>query len=202
MARCVVVSRSVRGFTLVEMLVTALLVVTVCAMAIPAVDRLVDHWRARGAASFMASRVALTRMQAVRRNANVGLRFEPVSGTYAMRSYADGNRNGLKTAEIRSGVDPALGVADRLDEMFPGVTLGFIDGAKLIDGTPVATGDDPVRFGTTKTVIFSPFGTASSGTVYVRGRGPWQYAVVVLGATGRSRVLQFDTRTGTWSAPW
>jgi hypothetical protein len=149
----------------------------------------------------MASRVALTRMQAVRRNANVGLRFEPLSGTYGMRSYADGNRNGLKTAEISSGVDPAIGPLDRLDQLFPGVTLGFIAGAKLIDGTPVNPGDDPVRFGTTKTVIFSPFGTASSGTVYVRGRGPWQYAVVVLGATGRSRLLQFDPRTGTWSAP-
>jgi Tfp pilus assembly protein FimT len=194
-------SRSTRGFTIVEMLVTALLIVTVCAMAVPAIDRIVDHWRAQGAAFFMSSRVALTRVQAVRRNANVGLRFEPVNGTYAMRSYADGNRNGLRTAEITSGVDPAIGPVDRLDELFPGVRLGFIDGAKLIDGTAVGPGDDPVRLGTTKTVIFSPLGTASSGTVYLRGRGQWQYAVVVLGATGRNRVLQFNTRTGTWSAP-
>src|SRR4029077_20855903 len=120
---------------------------------------------------------------------------------FAMRVYADANRNGLRTAEIRSGVDPPLGPADRLDELFPGVTLGFVAGARLIDGTAVAPGDDPVRLGTTNTVVFSPLGTATSGTVYLRGRGEWQYAVVVLGATGRSRVLQYSVRTRTWSAP-
>ena len=190
-----------RGFTLLEVLVVILLLGTVCAITVPQVDRIVDHWRTRGAASFMASRVALTRMQAVRRNANVGLRFVPAGASFSMRVYADANRNGLRTAEIQSGMDPALGPPDRLDDLFPGVTLGFIAGARLIDGTAVAPGADPVRLGTSNTVVFSPFGTATSGTVYLRGRESWQYAVVVLGATGRSRVLEYDVRTRTWSAP-
>jgi hypothetical protein len=41
-------------------------------------------------------------------------------------------------------------------------------------------------------VSFTPDGTASSGTVYVRGRGGAQYAVRVLGATARTRVLRYD----------
>jgi hypothetical protein len=122
-------------------------------------------------------------------------------GAFAMRAYADGNRNGLRSAEIASGVDPPIGLPDRLDELFPGVTFGFISGASLIDGTPVSPGDDPIRLGTSNTVIYSPLGTSSSGTVYLRGRGRWQFAVVVLGATGRGRVLEFDAVTRTWKAP-
>jgi prepilin-type N-terminal cleavage/methylation domain-containing protein len=190
-----------RGFSLVEMLIAVLLITTLCAIAVPGVDRVVDHWRTRGAAFFMASRVALTRMQAVRRNANVGLRFVAAGGAFAMRAYADGNRNGLRSAEIASGVDPPLGLPDRLDELFPGVSFGFIPGASLIDGTAVSPGDDPIRLGTTNTVIYSPLGTSSSGTVYVRGRGRWQFAVVVLGATGRGRVLEFDPVARKWTAP-
>lgn len=190
-----------RGFSLVEMLIVLLLIATVSAIAIPRVDGVLDHWRTRGAAFFMASRVALTRMKAVQRNANTGLRFEPEGTSFRMGSYADGNRNGLRTAEIRSGIDPEVLPSERLDHLFAGVTFGFIPGARLIDGTPVAPGADPIRFGTTDTVIFSPLGTATSGTLYLRGRGAWQYAVVVLGATGRSRVLQFDALSHTWSAP-
>ena len=190
-----------RGFSLVEMLIVLVIIATLCAIAVPGVDRVVDHWRTRGAAFFMASRVALTRMQAVRRNANVGLRFVATGGAFSMQAYADGNRNGLRSAEIASGVDPAIGPPDRLDELFPGVSFGFVPGACLIDGTAVAPGDDPIRLGTANTVIYSPLGTASSGTVYLRGRGTWQFAVVVLGATGRGRVLEFDTVTRKWGAP-
>jgi hypothetical protein len=42
-----------------------------------------------------------------------------------------------------------------------------------------------------------PDGTASSGSVYLHGRR-LQYAVRVLGATGRTRVLRFDRGTGRW----
>ena len=190
-----------RGFSLVEMLIALLLVATLCAIAVPQVDRVVDHWRTRGAAFFMGSRVALTRMRAVQRNANVGLRFEAAGTAYSMRTYADGNRNGLRSAEIATGVDPAVEPADWLDELFPGVAFGFVPGARLIDGTDVGPGDDPIRLGGTNTLVFSPLGTASSGTVYVRGRASWQYAVVILGATGRSRVLRFEPSTRTWTAP-
>jgi prepilin-type N-terminal cleavage/methylation domain-containing protein len=190
-----------RGVSLVELLIALLVVGIVCAIAVPQIDRTVDHWRTRGAAFFMSARVALTRMRAVRRNVNIGLRFTASGGVYSMRAYADGNGNGVRSAEVASGVDPAIDAADRLDELFPGVSFGFVPGARLIDGAGAAPGDDPIRLGAGDTLVFSPLGTATSGTLYVRGRGPWQYAVVVLGATGRTRVLRFEASTGAWSAP-
>jgi hypothetical protein len=45
----------------------------------------------------------------------------------------------------------------------------------------------------------SPDGSASSGTLYLGGKGG-QYAVRVLGVTGRTRVLYFHPGDHTWSA--
>ena len=51
---------------------------------------------------------------------------------------------------------------------------------------------------TTTLMSFTPLGTASSGTLYLRGRDGSQYAVRVLGATGRTRVLRYEPVTRTW----
>jgi hypothetical protein len=161
-----------------------------------------DHWRTRGAASYLASRVALVRMQAVRRRANVALRFESDGGGTRLRVYTDGNGDGVRSADISSGVDAALSQGERLEDLFPHVTLGFVDGARLIDGSPASTGADPVRFGTSRMISCTPDGTATAGTVYVRGEGPWQFAIVVLGATGRTHLLQFESSTGRWIPAW
>jgi hypothetical protein len=44
----------------------------------------------------------------------------------------------------------------------------------------------------------NPNGSSSSGTVYVHGRQRSQYAVRVLGATGRVRVLKFVEASRQW----
>jgi len=45
---------------------------------------------------------------------------------------------------------------------------------------------------------FSPMGSASSRTLYLRGADGSQYAVRVLGATGRTRVLRYVNASRTW----
>jgi hypothetical protein len=149
----------------------------------------------------VAERVGLTRMQAVHRGANVALRFEPEDGTFRIRAYVDGNDNGVRTADIGLGYDPAITPPDRLDHLFSGVRFGFIHGARLIDGAAVAVGDDPIRFGGARMMACAPAGTATSGTVYIRGRGAVQFGVVVLGATGRARVVRFDPVRRQWTTP-
>ena len=189
------------GYSLLELLVTVALAGCVAAMSLPRVDGALDAWRTRGAAFFVAARVGLTRMQAVHRGANVALRFEAEGGTFRLRAYVDGNDNGVRNADIASGHDAPLSPAERIDHLFSGVRFGFVSGARLIDGTPVAPGDDPIRLGNARMVACAPSGTASSGTVYVRGKGASQYAIVVLGASGRTRVVKFDAVTGQWGAP-
>jgi hypothetical protein len=186
------------GYSLIDVLVTMAVAGCVMSISVPRLDAALDAWRARGAAYFLAERVALTRMQAVHRGSNVALRFEAEDGTFRLRAYADGNDNGVRSADIGGGYDPPITPPDRVDHLFPGARFGFIPGARLIDGTAVGTGDDPIRFGVTRMIASAPAGTATSGTAYIRGRGPVQFAVVVLGATGRARVMRFDPVTRQW----
>jgi hypothetical protein len=49
-----------------------------------------------------------------------------------------------------------------------------------------------VQLGRTNLLTFTPAGTATSGTIYIRDREGTQWAVRVLGATGRTRVLRYE----------
>ena len=190
------------GFSLIELVVSLAVMATLGAVTVPRINRGLEHWRARGAASYVASRFAVARMQALQHNTNVAIRFERVGGAIQIASYEDGNGDGVKTRDIAAGIDWPLAPVERLDDLFPGVTFGFEANATLIDGTSVASGADPIRFGSTDLVSFSPIGTATSGSVYLHGRGGWQYAIVVLGATARTRTTQFDPEASVWGDPW
>jgi len=84
----------------------------------------------------------------------------------------------------------------RLREQFPGIQFGLLPGVPDADGTPTADADG-VRIETARILTMSPDGTATAGTLYLHGRRH-QFAVRVLGATGRVRVLHFDQSTRTW----
>jgi len=186
------------GHTLVELIVVLAVVGAVLIAAVPTVTAGLDGAKARGAAFYVSSRFALARTLAVQRHAHVALRFEPDGSGIRVRTILDTNGNGVRTREIDGGVDVPIQPDERLDHLFGGVRYGFIEGATLIDGTPVSPGDDPVRFGRSDMLVFTPSGTATAGTIYIRGRDRSQYAVVVLGATARTRITRFDRTSRTW----
>jgi hypothetical protein len=148
------------------------------------------------AARYMAGRVAAIRIDAVRRGTSVALRFESAADDYMFAPYEDGNGNGVRTAEIRAGVDRAIGPVERLGSKFPGVRFELSSGIPDVDGG-VGTGTDGVRIGSAHILTMGEDGTATSGTLYIRGRRG-QYAVRVLGVTGRTRMLQYLAGDRTW----
>ncbi len=187
------------GFTLIELLLAVAVVGTLAVMAIPQGVRAVGDLRTREAAQYMARRLASARFQAIKRSTAHGFRFEPVGEDYRLTLVADGNRNGLRTAELLSGIDRMLGDPELLGGHFGGVSLGLWDGVPDADGLP-AGGTDGVRFGVSKLVALNADGSCSSGTLYIRGPARSQYAVRLLGATGRIRLLKFDAARGLWVA--
>ena len=65
--------------------------------------------------------------------------------------------------------------------------------------TPFGDPSDAIRVGSHRVLVFTPYGTASGGTVYLRGRDGAAYAIRVLGATARTRVVHYDRGTGLWT---
>lgn len=188
-----------RGISLSELLVVLGLVSTMAALSVPLVARGVDAARARAGARYLAARLQFARLLAVKRSQYVALRFEPIGDSFQLRFYADGNGNGVRTTEIERRVDVPLGPPERLEDQFPGVSLGFAGDVPGVDGTGrFGPMDSPVRVGSSRLLSFSPLGTATSGTIYVRGRNFEQHAVRVLGPTGRIRLLRLDRATGRW----
>jgi prepilin-type N-terminal cleavage/methylation domain-containing protein len=188
-----------RGFTLLEVLLAGAIVATVLSMSVPLTTSALDEMRTSMAARYLEGRIMNARMLAVKRSASVALRFEAVGRGYAIAEYADGNGNGVRSTEIAAGIDPPLAPRQLLHEQFPTVVFGLRANVPDVDGTRSTADSDGVRVGSSRILTLGPDGTATSGTLYLHGRRG-QFAVRVLGATGRTRVLRFDTGTRRWIA--
>ncbi|MDP1568645.1 MAG: type II secretion system protein [Vicinamibacterales bacterium] len=188
-----------RGTTLVEMVVVAGLVALLSVVSVPILGQAAADARAHGAARYVATKVHAARLEAARRGAHVALQFQVVDGGVRFTAFVDGNGNGVRSADIASGVDRPLGPSDALGDHFGDVDFAVVFSTPGIDGgAAVALGDDPIRLGAANMLSWSPVGSATSGTLYVAGpRGP-QFAVRIFGATGRTRVLRFDPGAGAW----
>jgi Tfp pilus assembly protein FimT len=157
--------------------VTTVMVVLM-AIAIPHARTSIERSRGLGAARHLASRMALARAQAVSRSATIALWFDAGERGVAVGVVQDGNRNGVRTREIQLGIDRVLEAPALLSDLFPGV---------VIETTPQPS-----------ILSFTPVGTSSSTTVTLRGRDGTQWAVRVLGTTGRTRVLRYVPATREW----
>jgi hypothetical protein len=189
---------SQRGLSVVELLLTCALIAMVSAMTVPMMHASREHDEARMAARYMANRLHLLRLQALKRNAAVAMRFDPVDlGRVA--EYIDGDGDGVRQADVDQAIDPALGQPHHLSDRFGDVRFRILDDLPEPDGGAILAADsDPLRIGSTNFLSFHPAGSSTSGTVYLAGASGAQTAVRVMGATGRVRVLTFNRATRQW----
>jgi hypothetical protein len=178
------------GYAFSELLFVIGVVTLVCAMVVPQLLAGLDRSRGLVAARYLASRVALARMQAISRSATIALRFREEPGGIAFDIYQDGNRNGVRAGDILQQIDVPIEPVTRLWELFPGAAIALAPDSPAASAVQLAGGSD--------LLALTPMGTATSGTVHVRGPDDTQWAVRVLGATARTRLLWFDSRARQW----
>jgi len=183
------------GFSYIDLLLTLAMVVVLVAVAAPLTARSIDASRARQAAGFIAARLRLARQQAVFRTTSVGLVFDDAGGRWLFEVCGDGNGNGLRRAEIAAAVDLCVDGPYDIAQLFPGAQVAVDGGIPGPEGDPASS--DAVRFGRSNIASFSPAGSGSPGTVFIRSAAV-QYAVRVAGATGRLRTLRYDPASRRW----
>lgn len=186
------------GYSLLELMMVVTLGITLSAAAVPEFLIALDDTRASGAMHHVSGRLQRARMEAVTRSAMVGMKFTQSAAGYSYAVYVDGNRNGVLSRDIQSGIDRLIVPAERLPDQFPGIEFGAIPGLPPVDPGGTAPGTDPIRLGSADMASFSAVGTSSSGTVYIRSRRDAQYAVRIFGETGKTRMLKYDARTRLW----
>ncbi|MGH9797549.1 MAG: hypothetical protein ACRD5D_05265, partial [Candidatus Polarisedimenticolia bacterium] len=188
--------------TLPEAALALLLVGLLATVSAPAALERLARARVAAAGREIAMEMARLRAEAITGGRHTGLRLEWRGGSYRFAPHADGDGDGIRSEDAAAGIDPPLRPARDLRSRYAGIDFGLLDAA--IPEVPPGTGalaphSDPVRFGRSDIVSFSPRGTSSSGTLYISDGRRAVAAIVLYGGTGRIRVWSYDRHHGRWN---
>jgi hypothetical protein len=182
------------GLTLIELTFVVCLCVVLLAVSVPAFLAGLDDFRTRAAIRYMTGQCNRTRSEALTTGASIALRFAPVANDYAIGRFRDGNGNGVRTADIAMEIDRQVSPDVAIGALFAGVRFAIAPDVPYLAG---GFGTDPIRVSSGNLLTFTPLGTASGGSIYLRGSREAQYAVSVFGVTGRTRAFKY--MGGRWT---
>ncbi|MEP6783934.1 MAG: hypothetical protein ABI983_09705 [Acidobacteriota bacterium] len=188
-----------RGAALIDIIVAVAISLVMAAIAVPVIGGTLERERTIIGTQYLAGELMRARLDSLKRGRSVAARIEIVGDRTQVQLFEDGNGNGVLQRDIDRGLDLPLTPREWLDDQARDIALRV--NQKITDVAGSATleaGADPLRIGNTALLAFSPFGSATGGTLYVAAhRGP-QMAIRVFGATGRVRVLMFDAQSRQW----
>jgi hypothetical protein len=185
-----------RGFSLVEATLAIGVILVMAAVAMPAFRAHFADAHILGAGRQFKSHFRLAWSTAVRTGVYTAIRFEREDdGRVFYSVYCDGNRNGVRSADIATREDRRIAGPHPLSGGAPGVHVGINPGVPSPPPESGLLSGDPIRFGKSDMLSFSPLGTATPGTFYLAGDSA-QAAVRVTGGSARVRLMLW--RGGRW----
>jgi prepilin-type N-terminal cleavage/methylation domain-containing protein len=193
-----------RGFSLIELLVVLLLVSMMALITVPPLLSASARLRVDLAARELSGILNRARSLAVLHSVHVGVRFhdERAAGRVTWACYRDGDADGVRNADIRSGVDTRITPVQQMLYVGGRVGFGFPPGQRPRDpGDPsrrLSGLDDPIRFNASDLASFDPLGGSTPGSLYLTD-GRRELSVVRLwGRTGKVRILRWDVDADAW----
>ena len=191
--------RNEHGHSLLELLVALVILgIMVCA-AVPAFATYRRRNSIMVAARELEATLRLVRSRAIARSAYAGIKFTGSGSSWSFAVYDDGDRDGVRNDDIRKGTDPLAVAAAPLMPQLQCARIGLLRYTiKDPDGDPLPPTKSPVEFGSSAICSFSPIGAGTPGTVYVTDDIGDLYAIRVLGASGRVRVLRYLADKKKW----
>ncbi len=193
--------RGERGMSCADVLVTAAILGLCAITAAGALGRQLEQSALKSLATTFHALVVEASSTAVIRRQNTGLLFRGGPSGITAQLYVDGDRDGLSLTDIREGTDRALSSPIPLGQ--GAAQPGLPPGVERDPSGNSLVGQDPIRFGPTDLLSFTPHATATPGTLYARdasGQEGWAFRVA--GIDGRVRVYRWWRGSWTQIAHW
>ncbi|MEO5762443.1 MAG: type II secretion system protein [Vicinamibacteria bacterium] len=175
------------GYSMLELLVALGIILLMGSVALPNIVGYRQEMALVGAARQFKNEFMKARSIATMKNTQTAIRFEETpEGRTTFSTYIDGNANGVLSLDIKAGIDQRIAGPFLLDAGQSGVIVAVLPGAPSPDGGLL--GPEPIRFGNSRMVSFSPLGTGTPGTFYLRTKD-WMAGVRVTGGSARVRIM-------------
>jgi type IV fimbrial biogenesis protein FimT len=169
------------GFTLLELMITVVILSILLGLAIPGFSRWIPNYRLRGAARDIYSNLQLAKMTAVNNRARCGVLFDVTNSRYTIVSSGP-NRTFESTSGAVGGDDVVLKTVN-FSEYGSGVGYGHGTATAGVGGAAfdnnVTFDEDGIVFDS-RGMVYKPTGAAGAdGYVYLQNNRNGAYAVGV-----------------------
>lgn len=191
------------GFQLIEAVVYLAVLGLLTILGVPPMLRWTSAQRVELATQEIGAAMRVARAYAIQHSANVGLKFWVArDGSVSYALYRDADGDGVRTDDLRSGIDPQVVPLQRLVHFGREIRFGFPPGRAPRDPANPRRRldrlDDPIRFNASDIASFSPLGGSTPGSIYVTDGTIHLSALRVLGGSGRIKRIRYDVASETW----
>lgn len=191
---------SQRGVTLVDMLVTVSIIGLLTTISLASLSDIL--WRAalRGAVVRICGLLSMTQEDAVAMKRCRAIKFlRDADGGWSYAIYTDGDNDGVLNDDIAKGIDPLVQGPDLLVAPRAMATIGIpAKGLPDPDGGRIRADASPVQFNRSFLCSFSPDGSGTPGSIYLRTVAGDAAVVRCSGEGGRVSVLLLGRFLRRW----
>ena len=186
------------GHTLTELSAALAVIGLALAAGLPALASSLGRERLAGALRDVGRELVAARWSALATGRSTGLRFvRDAAGRLAWGVHADGDGDGLRSADIDGGTDPLLRRGALPTPLRAGLAAGPVPEALPPQSGWLDRPEDPIKFGAADLAVFAPAGSATPGSLYLTD-GHQSVALVLNGVTGRLRLFRLQVGSTAW----
>jgi prepilin-type N-terminal cleavage/methylation domain-containing protein len=182
-------SRVARGYSLMELLVAVAAIGLIVAVSFPSFAEMNRRRELRAATAELRAIFREVRSSAIAKGRNEAVKFELIDGEWHYGIFFDGDGDGVRTDDIRSGRDPNVVPFRRVFSTQGHVRIGLPPVAiRDPDRGIVRPDESPVKFNASTMCSFSPLGACTSGSIYLTV-GTRAGVLRMYGPTARVRLM-------------